>query len=406
MEDPEKCFRNACADGNLNIVKQMIETKNVVLHPFNYIHIFDDETAFVQACSSGNTKLVNYLLNYGIKTNSKINIHYDNESAFITACQKGYIEIVKLLLEYGEKQKSNIDVHANYDRAFKDACGNGHLQLVKYLLEYFSIIDYNIDNNINSETIIMYNNAFIKSCETGQLHVVKYLLFHCDRINKPLDINMHEDKPFVVACGSNNLELVKYLLEVDSRYNNKINIKKCIVEALTNSSRYGSINTFDFLIKMSDIQIFNNSLLNHLYKNGTIEIIKYLIDFTYRINKKFNIFESESKYYIFKLYYGKNDVEIIKYIFNLCKHLYYFKNYKNELFSVCRTIESRLYYIFSQFTIDYLSVIVHNKDIVYKNNFCIYNNTCKIVMNNVITYIDCGMPTDIYNIEYIIILNL
>lgn len=159
----EECLKYACKSGNLNLVKYLIEQKEVDVNEdntlslcyackYNYIEIvkylieknanIDDSYAMINACLHGYDDIVQLLIDNGGDVNIEFfnewyeeiyypityavennhlstvellikhnaNIHIDDESSLSIACQKGYVEIVKLLIKNGANIHVNDDV--------------------------------------------------------------------------------------------------------------------------------------------------------------------------------------------------------------------------------------------------------------------------------------------------------
>ena len=131
------CFKWACKEGHLNIVKYLVNLNN---NPrckiFNYnmfnTNVCDD--AVILACTYGQKNVVEYLVNlYKIPQRcnnyyNKINIHKKNESAFKYACSYGYLHIIKFLIK-----TYMIDIHINNDEPFRWALDFKY-DSVRYLL--------------------------------------------------------------------------------------------------------------------------------------------------------------------------------------------------------------------------------------------------------------------------------
>ena len=135
-----------------------------------------------EACKSGETKVVQLLLERCNSEESGLNIRDENEStALMWACWNGHKDVVKLLLDHSER----IDLNArnnNGETAFIFACYNGHKDVVKLLLDHSERIELNAKDD-NGDT------AFIWACSNGQKDVVKLLLDHYERI----DLNTRDD---------------------------------------------------------------------------------------------------------------------------------------------------------------------------------------------------------------------
>jgi len=164
------CSRNC----SLNIIKYMIETKNIDC-------MYHDKSKIIQTyaidntCRRGQLDVVQYLF----EKQNKVGSH----EAMISACEHGHLVIVQYLLE---KQ--------NYSYSVGEllvACAHGHLNIVKYLFGKL--------NNVDLERVIEI------ASQNGHLNIVKYLLEEL-KIEKP-------QLALYAACEHNHLNIVKYLFE-------------------------------------------------------------------------------------------------------------------------------------------------------------------------------------------------
>ncbi len=149
-------------------------------------YTFNIESAFEKLCENGNLCVVKYII-------EKYNIKNEIDDGLVCAAAKGKLETVKYLTEIGA-DIHNIDcTYLNEAEAFTTACAYGHLPVVKYLVD--KGVNIHADNN----------DALLGSCEYGHLSVVKFL------IEKGADIHIDNDYPLILAKESKNIELVEYL---------------------------------------------------------------------------------------------------------------------------------------------------------------------------------------------------
>ena len=80
------------------------------------------ETKLIEACSTGDLKLVKYLIE-----NTDVNIHIKQDLPFRIAIETGQLEVVKWLV------KNGANVYARNDYAFRSAIDNKCLDIVIYL---------------------------------------------------------------------------------------------------------------------------------------------------------------------------------------------------------------------------------------------------------------------------------
>jgi uncharacterized protein YnzC (UPF0291/DUF896 family) len=139
-------FFKACEDGDLEIVKLLIENGADVTAEDNY--------AIRRASQNGHLEVVKYLIDNGADVTAEDNY------AIRTASQEGHLETVKYLIENGA------DVTAKNNYAIRWASANGHLEVVKYL------IDNGVDVTADDNQAIRYASYY------GYLEVVKLLKKH------------------------------------------------------------------------------------------------------------------------------------------------------------------------------------------------------------------------------------
>ena len=107
-----------------------------------------------EACKSGETKVVQLLLERCNPEESGLNIKDENEqTAFMAACCNGHKDVVQLLLSCPD---NDIDLNARNNRgitAFMMACSNGHKDIVHLLLDHTDPkIELNARTNDNKWT--------------------------------------------------------------------------------------------------------------------------------------------------------------------------------------------------------------------------------------------------------------
>ena len=122
---------------------------------------------FIDACAQGQLEIIKYLLTSAELT-EHADIHAENDLGFRNACYQGHLEIVKYLLTSAELTE-HADIHSRNDLGFRSACLAGHLEIVKYLLTSPELTEH---ANIHAENDL----GFIWACRYGRLEVVKYLI--------------------------------------------------------------------------------------------------------------------------------------------------------------------------------------------------------------------------------------
>jgi ankyrin repeat protein len=119
----EEEFINACATGNLELVKELLQDKNVDVNKLNE----SGWTAFHSACSGGHVEIVKLLLN-----NERIDLKEISVGGVLqSACSGGHFEIVKMLLNNECIDLKKILVNST----IHNACYRGHFEIVDLLLK-------------------------------------------------------------------------------------------------------------------------------------------------------------------------------------------------------------------------------------------------------------------------------
>eukprot|EP01118_Nematostelium_gracile_P002769 TRINITY_DN1306_c0_g4_i2.p1 TRINITY_DN1306_c0_g4~~TRINITY_DN1306_c0_g4_i2.p1 ORF type:complete len:277 (-),score=77.03 TRINITY_DN1306_c0_g4_i2:375-1205(-) len=111
-------FRTASENGNMEIVKELLEDKRVNAGARR-------EEAMRMACKNGHLNIVKMLLQDKRRDPSAV----ENE-AIRWACTNGHLEIVNVLLD-----DERVNPSACYNEAIRWASAHGHLQVVEKLLE-------------------------------------------------------------------------------------------------------------------------------------------------------------------------------------------------------------------------------------------------------------------------------
>lgn len=132
--------------------------------------------AFRRACASGNIDVVRYLIELCEDNLVRINIHENIEddieyymgsrsdilpsgNSFILACRNNHLDIAKLLIELGEGSYGRINIHKSKELAFRYACANDNIDMAKWLIKvgeesygrinYRFLIKYAVKNDRN-----------------------------------------------------------------------------------------------------------------------------------------------------------------------------------------------------------------------------------------------------------------
>ena len=179
---------NACLKGNLDIVKTLINQKNINQD-------LNGATPLNISAYNGYLNVVEFLYNAGADINKATINGY---TPLIAASQNGYLNVVEFLYNAG----------ANINKAMTDgstplfvASCNGNLNIVEFL--------YNAGANINKGTTDGVTPLHI-SAYNGHLNVVEFLYKAGADINKATTDGA---TPLSVAAMDGCFDVVKYLLE-------------------------------------------------------------------------------------------------------------------------------------------------------------------------------------------------
>jgi ankyrin repeat protein len=187
-------FLIECQEGNLEIVKLLLDSKQVDPTPVHHSGFIP----FLVACAKGHLEIVKLLLESG-----KIDPEQatqNNTTPFFVACKNGHLEIVKLLLASGR-----IDPKQERDDGVTPlliACAQGHVEIVKLLLKSHL---FDLKQNIHGVTLLYI------ACQNGYLDIVKLLLENNN--SNPNQAVIDGSTPFFIACQKGYLDIVKLLLK-------------------------------------------------------------------------------------------------------------------------------------------------------------------------------------------------
>ena len=200
---------NACIDGNLEIVKTIIEKNNLSDHYNSILNI---------ACKYNYINIVNYLLSLN---NCNIDISNNNEVPFLIACEYGNLELVKCIIS-----NKMFILNSKYldseiyicEHAFGIVCKNGHIDIAEWLL------------NINPTLNIHINNdyALQRACYSGQYNMVKWLL----NIKKSnFNLSLWKYEIFINTYLLRYIEICELLIYYDKNIINKYTVEKILYDA-------------------------------------------------------------------------------------------------------------------------------------------------------------------------------
>jgi len=185
-------FHNACATGNLRVVKTYVAEERFDMN----IVDGDGKNGFNLACLYGKLNVVQLLVQQGIDVNVGDN---HGSTGFHWACRCGKLNVVQFLV-----QQAGIDmnlVDTNGRTGFHFACLNGKLNVVKFLLQRG--FDWNLGGNSG-------RTGFHLACFNEKLNVVEFLVEH------GFDMNVADNAGntgFHFACRYGSLNVVEFFLQ-------------------------------------------------------------------------------------------------------------------------------------------------------------------------------------------------
>lgn len=211
-----KYFREACINGNLDLVKFMVENGADIQENKNYPIQF--------AIAHRHLEIVKYLIEKGA------NVLNDDNLALRRASSNGHLEVVKLLIEHG----ADVKTCDNY--SIERASKNGHLEVVKILIDHGAEVTDEIINNAKDNV-----KEYLKSIK----NIVYYGFVSKDK----LDIKL----PDLLEINKNNQYYYVYKMtrcdcdnqggEESSYYLEDLLDKQKILLSLTNNNS-NSLKTF------------------------------------------------------------------------------------------------------------------------------------------------------------------
>jgi ankyrin repeat protein len=137
-------FFDACRDGNLQRVKEIIRKDRHVLKSV--------DRAFRSACYYGHLEIAKWL--FGVKPS--INIRVYGDIAFRWACHGGHLKVAKWLLSV----EPTIDVRAYDDDSFCLACFYGHFKVAKWLQRQFPNLGHTKTQAFRSRRVVQLISFF------------------------------------------------------------------------------------------------------------------------------------------------------------------------------------------------------------------------------------------------------
>jgi len=191
---------NACKSENRAAVDFLLEHMKISSE--------EERVALSEACGSGVSNLINYLIDHKIKLSKDTIWGVLGNASLFYASEKGMVNAVKSLVELG----ADVDVlNKNYETPLFKACYNGHFTTVKCL----TVLGASIDLTDNYDT-----TPLMIACYDGNINIVKYL------VNLGANINKEDGygwTPLFYACQEGNIDIVKYLVKLGVDINKENN---------------------------------------------------------------------------------------------------------------------------------------------------------------------------------------
>jgi len=148
-------------------IAQNILTKIKEDYTYVDVHYYDDR-CFRYACDSGNLEIVKYLLTSD-ELIEKCDINSENDYGLRIACENGDLNLAQYLLTSSDLNK-HANIHANNDGVIKSAYDSGNSELINFL-----IFDMNIEKTTEIIKFIEeYAPGLNQLFDKRELH--KYLL--------------------------------------------------------------------------------------------------------------------------------------------------------------------------------------------------------------------------------------
>ncbi|ORX49035.1 ankyrin [Piromyces finnis] len=248
VDEEASTFYSACKNGNLKIVKHLLQTNIPNIHK-----------GLCYACGNGNMEVIKLLIDYNADVN------YKNEP-LAQACYLGDEKVVNLLLEQGAEPCPSVPPIKNYlTIAFK----SNNKKLIEILLKHGARDIY--CKNDDDETLLIY------ACKSGYEAMALHILTRYN--DYPLEsLDVKRNTALMYACQTGLFDAVQYLIKHGADPNRS---NGCDETGLIMATRSGFLNVIEYLINCGiNINKRNKNGETALIiacKLGYIDIVKYLI---------------------------------------------------------------------------------------------------------------------------------
>lgn len=195
----DKSFTDACAKGNLDLLKWMINNDSNKCINISGTR-WNKEFPFKVSCANGNLDVAKWLL----EIKPDIDISVDCEDAFRYACRQGHLDIAKWLYEV----KPDINISVCFYEPIRYACGYGYLELAKWLYETFPGINLDICdqftfphiNYLNHPEVVEWMNS-VRTNNNSNNGAVKEIIYSLE-----VERNLEKDTTCCVCYDKADIE--------------------------------------------------------------------------------------------------------------------------------------------------------------------------------------------------------
>jgi ankyrin repeat protein len=242
----------ACRSGHLDFVRELVSLATTFPH-LDPAHLFDPASdtnqALINACASGNLELVRYLIEELGSYYPEIDPAACDNMPLVEACTEGRLDVVRYLLSLRSTRFPDIDPTARNNAPFHRALSFGRREVVDFLILLRS--EY---PNIGPTR----ERCIEDLCEEGEIGMVELLVKTFSNVPGPwkddhydyLLLSRRCNKAFEIACASGDLVMAQRLLEMSSSQSQPIRPDDCGDAALRNAARNGHVHVVEFLLSL------------------------------------------------------------------------------------------------------------------------------------------------------------
>lgn len=191
-------FKYIVSNGDLPLLQKIVQRPEIQNNNISYYL----NLMFKEACATGNLDIVRYALTSPELT-EHADIHYDQDDGLYNASVNGHLEIVQYLLTSPELSE-HANIHANEYYAFRSASRKNHLNILTYMLTSPELKEH-------ANVHILDDTILVESVFFGRRPTVEFLL-SSPLLQEKANIHAQNDAPYRTACERNHTELIVYLL--------------------------------------------------------------------------------------------------------------------------------------------------------------------------------------------------